>query len=232
MSDDLYSTTTPTETEAKVRFPRNDLTGRRFTRLVVLQFARRNLRGDVYWECLCDCGKIRTVYARHLLQGRTRSCGCWSKDGLLHLRHGHNRVQKRTPTYTCWAAMIGRCYNPNNQDFPRYGGRGITVCAEWHTSFEAFLRDMGEKPIGMSIERKDNEKGYFFANCKWATATEQANNRHTNTFLTFNNETHNLSGWAKIKGFSADCLKQRIRLGWSIEKALTTPVRHQKRRKG
>ena len=83
---------------------------------------------------------------------------------------------KGTKIYDCWVSMKQRCLNPKATGYKNWGGRGITVCDEW-LGFENFYEDMGDKPVGLSIDRKDNNKGYCKSNCRWATPTEQANNK-------------------------------------------------------
>src|SRR6187549_3886221 len=102
------------------------------------------------------------------------------RGGLIH---GHASKGTITPTYSSWKAMIQRCSNPNNTAWERYGARGIKVCERWMI-YENFLADMGEKPAGLSLDRKDNSKGYFKENCKWATPKEQQSNRRGNVILT------------------------------------------------
>jgi hypothetical protein len=92
-------------------------------------------------------------------------------------KHGYSRVGKRAKEYTVWAQAKHRCTNPKVRNYADYGGRGIRMCAEWSDSFEAFMRDMGPRPEGGSIDRIDNDQGYFKANCRWSTPKEQANNR-------------------------------------------------------
>src|ERR1700740_1627845 len=143
-----------------------DRIGQRYGRLVVL---RRGYRGpsvhNAYWVCLCDCGNETLVQACNLKYGIIRSCGCLNREvAKQKATHGHTRNGQTTKAYRCWANMLQRCYNPDNGAYENYGGRGIKVCRRWH-KFENFLADMGESPRRLTLERKDNEKGYCKANC-------------------------------------------------------------------
>lgn len=120
--------------------------------------------------------------------------------------------------------MLERCNNPNSIRFYDYGGRGIKVCERW-LKFENFLEDMGERPKNTTIERKENNKGYYKENCRWATVKEQCNNRRSNHFLTFNEKTQTMAQWADEIEISSNTICMRLRSGWSVEKALTTPVK-------
>jgi len=92
-------------------------------------------------------------------------------------RHGHYAGNKPSATYRSWRLMLGRCYNPSNNKYKLYGKRGVRVCARWRTSFESFLADMGERPQGTTLDRKDSTGHYTPSNCKWSTPTEQNRNR-------------------------------------------------------
>jgi hypothetical protein len=115
--------------------------------------------------------------------------------------------------------MHQRCENPNNEAYEHYGGRGIRVCARW-SSFENFLADMGERPRGMTLDRKKNHLGYSKSNCRWATHLEQQSNRRDNRWIEFNGRTQTLSQWARELGLPTGTLHKRIK-NWPLEKALT-----------
>src|SRR5262245_12762694 len=144
---------------------RTDLASRRFGRWTVIAYAEGGK-----WSCVCDCGTRRRVRRAHLCGGQSKSCGCLRRD--RHTKHG--RCESRE--YLAWKNMRARCFNPRHPNYGNYGGRGIVICASWH-SFETFLADMGECPIGLSIDRIDNDRGYEPGNCRWATRAEQTRNR-------------------------------------------------------
>ena len=158
-----------------------EMTGKKFGKWTVICKADppkdiKNRSGFIFWKCLCECGKESIVNGASLRSGKTRACGC-GKNGNAFVTHGNKRNRKPTPTYIVWQNMMARCYNPSNPAYNRYGGRGITVCEEWH-KFENFLSDMGEKPDKLTIDRINNNSIYTKSNCRWATRTEQCENRH------------------------------------------------------
>lgn len=105
------------------------------------------------------------------------------------VKNGFKHGYYLSPEYNTWKGMKARCSNPKATGYERYGGKGITVCSEWFQSFEAFHRDMGDRPAGTTLERCDGTKGYFKENCRWATRKEQGNNRITNRLFTFEGKT-------------------------------------------
>ena len=124
--------------------------------------------------------------------------------------------------------MIARCLNPTNKDYWQYGGRGITVDLIWRdfNLFKHWAFSNGYKQ-GLSLDRIDNNAGYFPCNCRWATAKEQANNRRNNHFITYNNQTYTIAQWGEITGMPAYLISKRLRRGWSVERALTQPIQVQ-----
>lgn len=159
-----------------------DIIGRAFGDLTVL--SREPNRGTrAIWKCRCSCGATVSVVGKELRKG-TRSCGCLRSRTAkrLHTRHGRSE----TPLYNIWTLMLKRCINPRDRFYASYGGRGIRVCARWRgpTGFENFLADMGERPAGMTLDRRDNDGHYEPGNCRWATRFEQAHNKR-NTVLTW-----------------------------------------------
>lgn len=153
-----------------------DLTGKRFTKLLVIKRVANDKSGNPHWLCKCDCGNYKVIQGGNLRSGHTKSCGCLQKERVQ--THGMSTI----PEYQVYYAMISRCYNSNNQAYKYYGGRGITVCDRWLSSFISFLNDMGKKPgLLYTIERINNDGNYTSDNCKWATAKEQAGNKRLNS---------------------------------------------------
>lgn len=202
-----------------------DLVGQTFGRLTVICRAANDPRfGDrAAWRCRCVCGRATDVVGKSLRRGLTRSCGCLHDEVAAQRQRSHGLCGTRE--YQAWGAAKTRCFNPRQTQFKNYGGRGITMCDEWRSSFEVFLRDMGQCPAGCSIDRVDVNGPYAPGNCRWVPITVQANNTRANHRLTFNGETNTLSEWEQRLGFGRGVLSRRLSLGWSATKALTAPIR-------
>lgn len=198
------------------------LVGRRFGKLKVIGDApmTRTPGGwPIRWSrCRCDCGKECLVRNQALTIGKTQSCGC----KRYAITHGHSAHGVATGTYTSWKAMIQRCCNPRSKHFTRYGACGITVCKRWR-EFENFLKDMGAKPSGLTIERMNNALGYRPGNCRWATRAEQVFNRHNTQLIEYRGTSGRLTDLLKQFqiAINADTIRRRLRRGWKIEAAFT-----------
>ena len=142
--------------------------------------------------------------------------------------HNHSRINGGRPskTFTAWINMIQRCTNEKHRSFPRYGGRGVTICDEWKRSFESFLADMGEVKDGYSLDRIDVNGNYEPSNCRWVTMKAQGNNRGNNRLIEFDGRVQTLTQWAEEVGISKAALGYRIRSGWNVEEALTMKLDH------
>lgn len=179
--------------------PKEDLSGKTFNYLTVLEFDKIKLsernNSQYMWKCKCICGKIVSVLKSNLERGSIKSCGCRKSENISIARKIHGLT--KTKEYSSFNKMRHRCLNKNNPRYKDYGERGITVCNEWLNSFETFLEDMGKSPSTKhSLERINNDLGYSKENCRWATNEEQANNKRSNRFITYNNETLTVSQWA------------------------------------
>lgn len=217
-SGDNHHTRKAVEAGTSIRL---NLEGRTFGRWTVLEFSHRN-GVLMLWKCRCECGTERPVTAGSLTNGSSSSCGCFQREDLSAraTSHGHSR----TPIYSAWRSMVKRCHDPRSGEYPRYGARGISVCEPWRESFEAFLNDMGERPFdGASIDRIDNDGNYEPGNCRWATMMEQGQNRRNSQLVTLDGVTRTISEWTRIQGIPDSTLRYRVRRGWPIEQALTTP---------
>ena len=203
-----------------------DIIGKRFGKLTVLEFAGRKIIKNKYryfYKCKCDCGNIIIRNADNLKTDVMSSCGCF-KSGTLNKKHGLWKYGFRL--YGVWQAMKGRCLRPTNQKFKDYGGRGIKICKEWITDFKAFYEwanNTGYKE-GLTLERIDVNGNYEPANCKWIPPEEQARNKRNNVFIEYNGETHCLREWARILKLNYKTIHKRIKDGWDVQKALSTPI--------
>lgn len=207
--------------------PRLQLEGQRFGLLTVIGFSHidEKSKGSC-WLCRCVCGTEKIVSGHNLRSGLITDCGCTWKSRITT----HNATRSRL--YKTWSNMKSRCYNPKNNRYHRYGARGITVCDEWRSDFEAFQQwahSAGYRE-DLTIERIDNDKGYHPDNCRWATRKEQSNNRENNILISYGGEAHTLSEWAEKLGIDYHTLLRRYHfLKWSIKDTLTTPVKDSER---
>jgi len=207
-----------------------DLTGQRFSRFKVLSKSpTKGSRNETMWICQCDCGTQRTVIHDKLLSGNNKSCGCLKseKARLNGIIYGTTHGLSRHPVYQSWRSMIQRCTNQNHTFYESYGGRGIDIDPSW-MSFDQFLKDMGNRMDGQTLDRIDNMKGYSKSNCRWADAKTQHRNRRDNRLATIHGATKTVAEWSEISGIANDTIWNRIKSGWS-EDRLLQPSRNKRK---
>jgi hypothetical protein len=174
------------------------------------------------YACVCACGYKQNIKGADLKKGKSRMCRYCAREQAPGTKHG----MRNTSEYNTWVHMIQRCHNPNNKDYPNYGGRGIIVCDMWRESFEAFYMTIGPKTTPEhTIERIDTNGNYAPGNVKWATRTEQNRNQRSNVNLTIGDVTKSVSEWS----LDEDCpvskftIFKRLDRGWGPRRAVFEP---------
>ena len=188
----------------------DDLSGKRFGRLVVVKFDHMDKHYSSHWLCKCDCGNEVVVSRGNLIKGRARSCGCYKQDLQKELKTTHGEHQTRL--HNIWGNMKQRCGNEKNTNYRSYGDRCINVCDEWFDSYESF-RDWAlsnEYSDELTLDRIDNDKNYCPENCRWADHYTQMNNKRNTRRITYNGETHSIAEWARKLNVSKSVLYYRI----------------------
>ena len=185
-----------------------DMQGKRFGRLLVLEYAGKNR-----WKCLCDCGNVVYPIGSNLRSGDIRSCGCLRKEVSMARSKTHGKSGTRI--HQIWKAMRARCRNKNNIEYKNYGARGIDLCKEWDNfeNFYSWAQGNGYRD-DLTIDRIDVNKGYSPDNCKWSTLKEQANNKRNSNRLTYHGETKTIAQWSEEKGMCPSTLAHRVKVGF------------------
>lgn len=203
---------------------RLNLKDKRFGRLFGVCFYKIVNRRS-YWLFDCDCGKRIIRSGRDVNMARTRSCGCLRIENTAKMNSTHKMSKERF--YKIWHGILKRCNNKKHKSYHIYGGKGIKC---FWKSFEEFKQEMydsylihikkfGEK--NTTIDRINNDKGYFKKNCKWATKKEQTRNIKTNRFITYNGQKKILADWSEELGIGHSTIINRLNHGWSVKKALS-----------
>lgn len=206
-----------------VRKPK-DLHGQTFGQLEALRLER--IGKELFWVCLCKCGTLKPVRTGHLTSGKVSSCGCTQYITTAQKLRDRYTVHglTRTAMYSTWRSMKRRCIDKSHPNYPEYGGRGIKVCERWKRSFENFLMDMGYRPMGLSLNRINNDGDYCPENCAWSSASEQASNRRSTHWITMGDERVSMAEAARRVGMRPGTLSERLRRGMPPKEALNTPV--------
>jgi len=200
--------------------------GKKYGRLTVLERALRKNSIRAFWICRCTCGNTVTLSSQYLQGSPKPSCGCWPKEVLaitLKKAREHHPVKHGmygTATYKSWVGMKSRCLDKNYPQYHHYGGRGVKVHPLWIDDFQAFYDFMGERPVGCSLDRIDNDKGYFPGNVRWADNLTQQNNKRNNVFYEYDGRRMTLPQWGRFLDIDSKTLGSRIRKGWTLERAL------------
>jgi hypothetical protein len=188
-----------------------DLTGLRFGRLTVTKFVEFDKDNESMWLCRCDCGNEKVIRQGNLRRKNkpTKSCGCLSKEVSRKTNSKH--CESKTKLYKIWVSMKNRCNCGKAGGYSVYGGKGIRVCSEWseYLGFKKWALSNGYKP-DLSIERKDNNKGYEPENCEWIPLKDQYQNRTTNRYITINGQTKYLAEWCRYYGIGYGTARRRI----------------------
>lgn len=193
------------------------LSGETYGRLTIIHDVRRiNPRRRLVLVS-CQCGSKKVIGVGDIVSGATISCGCLNQENRKEIVHGGTGSTE----YRSWAGMKNRCLNPLGQDYHLYGGRGITVSAEWKADYRTFLKDMGRKPTKRhSLDRIDNFGPYCKENCRWATPKQQRDNSRSVRFITIGAVSLPLRDWARISNVSESSIRIRLARGWNPSDAI------------
>lgn len=208
--------------------PIENLAGRKFGRWTVLRLSEQSIPGDARWVCRCSCAKgaIKHVLHRSLKHEHSKSCGCLGRERLT--KHG----MWRSYTYASWQAMIDRCEREGHQAYSNYGGRGVKICSGLRKTFKGFLSVVGERPRGLTLDRKNNNLNYSCGACshcrkngwtmnvRWATAKMQRNNARNSVLVTIGGETKNLFDWCSVYKVPHSTIRLWIKKGVAPKDAL------------
>lgn len=193
---------------------KHNLAGKTFNRLTVIEYHSKR-KNKHYYLCKCICGNEKVIESYNIRSGHAKSCGCLNREIVSSQKVNYRHGMSKTRIHNIWWGIIERCTNENDQAYPNYGGRGITICDEWLNDFEAFeewamANGYSEK---LSIDRIDNDGNYEPNNCRWATRKQQNNNKSNNVRIEINGEIKNLTQWAEYAGIHRSTIYRRMKRG-------------------
>lgn len=188
---------------------------------LISRFIKRTAHSEnAVWKYKCECGTTGTVHQGNLTAGTSGSCGCLHSEIVKATKTVHGESDK-APEWFTWMGMIQRCENKKNPQYKDYGGRGIRIYPRWRKSYPAFLLDVGRRPSpSHTLNRKNNNKGYYPGNVNWATWSEQNRNRRSNVVLRLNGTSRTVIEWAELRGMSPTTIYGRLRRGWPPKEAV------------
>lgn len=195
-----------------------DLTGQRFGRLVAIKTNGKNKYGNVMWLCHCDCGNEHIVTSGKLIQGKSKSCGCYRKENSAKLLEKHGITKGGKPrTFIIWNGMKARCYNPKSKSYKSYGGRGIRICDEWlgengFRNFHEWAFKNGYSDT-LEIDRINNDGNYEPSNCQWISKNENRMKQRKMRYFDVNGKRLNVSQWRRELGISKSVAYKRLNHG-------------------
>lgn len=209
-----------------------DLTGKQFGVFKVIKNVEEQ-QNHTRWLCKCVCGKEKILFTNNLKTCSYLSCRCGNKE-INQKDNNQRKLEKHgastTREYRCWIEMRARCNNKTHRAYDAYGGRGITVCNRWE-KFGNFLEDMGSVQENKSLDRIDNNQGYFKENCRWADQNAQCNNRRNNVFMTVGCCRLTIAQWANELSMNHSLILTRLKKGWEPERIISTPAKVYRRKK-
>lgn len=214
-----------------MKFDVNDIVGKEFGKLTVLKYSHsipcKSKRGYFhYYSCKCQCGNIKLVERSNLLSRKTKSCGCSTYETNIKRLYKHGKRYSRINNI--WRGLKQRCYNPKRIQYKYYGEKGIKICQEWLNDFQTFYdwAIANGYQENLTIDRINRDGNYEPSNCRWVTWRLQANNKQNVPLYSYKGLKLSIAEWSRRYNMDTETLRERIKYyGWSIEKALTTPVR-------
>lgn len=222
-----YTHTTKPKLIARI----NSNIGKKFNRLTIVSFNGISSIGAYRYNCICDCGNKSIISISLLKNNHVKSCGCLQKEHstrigkTINKKHGDTVGHVRSRIFVIWSNMLNRCNNIKSNNYKYYGERGIIVYPGWsdYTIFKTWALENGYSD-DLTLDRINSDGNYEPGNCRWATRTEQANNRGKTIFLDFNGEKLPLADWSRRLGIAIGTIHSRLRRGWTIEKTLSKPI--------
>lgn len=204
----------------KASLKRNTFLGKKYHRLIIVEFLGSDNLNRTFCKCECDCGKIISVQFPNVINGSTKSCGCQKTDAVIARNLSNAHPHRKTRIFRIWKRMHQRCYEINCDDYGDYGAKGVVICNEWHEYYNFYNWAISHRYAdNLSIDRIEVTGIYEPSNCRWATPLEQARNKRNNHFIDFRGHIKTLSEWCLIFKIDKSKVRYRLSKNWPLEKA-------------